>query len=48
MMPADTVYRAGRQWHPALVFLGFNAYDGQPFPAEYFPQIWPPVGDSPR
>jgi hypothetical protein len=41
MMPGDTVYRAGRQWHPNLVFLGPNAYDGQPFSGDYFPQIWP-------
>jgi hypothetical protein len=41
MMPGDTVYRAGRQWHPNLVFLGPNAYDGQPFSRDYWPQIWP-------
>ena len=41
MMPGDTTYRAGRQWHPNLVFLGPNAYDGQPFNGDFFPQIWP-------
>jgi ectoine hydroxylase-related dioxygenase (phytanoyl-CoA dioxygenase family) len=41
MMPGDTVYRAGRQWHPNLVFLGPNAKDGQPFTGDYFPQLWP-------
>jgi ectoine hydroxylase-related dioxygenase (phytanoyl-CoA dioxygenase family) len=41
MMPGDTVYRAGRQWHPNLVFLGPSAYDGQPFTGDYWPQLWP-------
>ncbi len=41
MMPGDTVYRAGKQWHPNLVFLGPNAQDGQPFSGDYFPQMWP-------
>lgn len=41
MMPGDTVYRAGRQWHPNLVFLGPRAYDGQPFVGDYWPQLWP-------
>ncbi len=41
MMPGDTVYRAGKQWHPNLVFLGPNAQDGQPFTGDYFPQLWP-------
>lgn len=41
MMPGDTVYRAGRQWHPNLVFFGPNAYDGQPFIGPYWPQLWP-------
>jgi ectoine hydroxylase-related dioxygenase (phytanoyl-CoA dioxygenase family) len=40
MMPGDTVYRAGRQWHPNLVFLGPNAYDGQPFAGDYWPLMW--------
>jgi ectoine hydroxylase-related dioxygenase (phytanoyl-CoA dioxygenase family) len=43
MMPADTVYRAGRQWHPNLVFFGPNAYDGQPFAGDYWPVMWPPA-----
>lgn len=43
MMPGDTVYRAGRQWHPNLVFLGPNARDGQPFNQEYWPVLWPPA-----
>ena len=34
-------YRAGRQWHPNLVFLGPRAYDGQPFIGDYWPQLWP-------
>ena len=43
MMPGDTVYRAGQQWHPNLVFLGPNAHDGQPFDDDdYFPRVWPP------
>ena len=41
MMPADTVYRAGRQLHPNLLFLGPNAYDGQPFNQDYWPVMWP-------
>ena len=41
MMPGDTVFRAGRQWHPNLTFLGPNAYDGQPFDGDYFPLMWP-------
>jgi ectoine hydroxylase-related dioxygenase (phytanoyl-CoA dioxygenase family) len=41
MMPADTVYREGRQWHPNLVFLGPNAHDGQPFSGDYWPVLWP-------
>lgn len=41
MMPGDTVYRAGQQWHPNLVFLGPNARDGQPFDGDYFPLLWP-------
>ncbi len=43
MMPGDTVYRAGQNWHPNLVFLGPNAKDGQPFTGDYFPQMWPPA-----
>lgn len=41
MMPGDTVYRAGQQWHPNLVFLGPNAQDGQPFSGDYWPVMWP-------
>jgi len=41
MMPGDTVYRSGRPSHPNLVFLGPNAYDGQPFVGPYWPQLWP-------
>jgi ectoine hydroxylase-related dioxygenase (phytanoyl-CoA dioxygenase family) len=41
MMPGDTEYRAGRQWHPNLLFLGPNAYDGQPFVGDFWPQMWP-------
>ena len=41
MMPGDTVYQAGRQWHPNLVFLGPNATDGQPFIGDYWPVMWP-------
>jgi hypothetical protein len=41
MMPGDTVYRAKQQWHPNLVFLGPNAYDGQPFIGDYWPVLWP-------
>jgi hypothetical protein len=47
MMPGDTVYRAGQQWHPNLVFLGPNAYDGQPFIGDYWPLMWP-VTDGPQ
>ena len=28
--------------HPNLVFLGPNAYDGQPFAGDYWPVMWPP------
>ncbi len=41
MMPGDTVYRAGRPQHPNLALLGPNAYDGQPFTSDFFPQLWP-------
>ncbi|MCC7360359.1 MAG: phytanoyl-CoA dioxygenase family protein [Anaerolineales bacterium] len=41
MMPGDTTYRAGKQWHPNNVFLGPRAYDGQPFVGDYWPQLWP-------
>ena len=41
MMPGDTVYRAGRPQHPNLALLGPNAYDGQPFNSDFFPQLWP-------
>jgi ectoine hydroxylase-related dioxygenase (phytanoyl-CoA dioxygenase family) len=44
MMSGDTVYRAGRQWHPNLTFLGPDAVDGQRFPERYFPRMWPPEG----
>jgi ectoine hydroxylase-related dioxygenase (phytanoyl-CoA dioxygenase family) len=40
MMPGDTVYRAGRQWHPNLTLLGPNAYDGQPFAGDFWPVMW--------
>jgi ectoine hydroxylase-related dioxygenase (phytanoyl-CoA dioxygenase family) len=42
LMPGDTGYRAGAQWHPNVVFLGPNAHDGQPFTGDYFPQVYPP------
>ena len=41
MMPGDTVYRAGQQWHPNLTLLGPSAYDGQPFAGDFWPQLWP-------
>ncbi len=41
LMPGDTVYRAGRQPHPNLVFLGPRAYDGQPYIGDFWPQLWP-------
>ncbi len=41
MMPGDTTYRAGHQWHPNLVFLGPDAHDGDPFIGKYWPQMWP-------
>jgi hypothetical protein len=41
MMPGDTVYRAGRPQHPNLALLGPNAYDGQSFASDFFPQLWP-------
>jgi hypothetical protein len=41
MMPGDTVYHAGQNPHPNLAFLGPNAYDGQSFESEFFPQMWP-------
>ena len=43
MMPGDTVYRAGRPQHPNLALLGPNAYDGQPFTSDFFPQMWPDI-----
>lgn len=48
MMPGDTVYVAGRQWHPNLVFLGPKAVDGQPFIGDYWPVLWPVTASSPR
>lgn len=41
LMPGDTAYRVGQPWHPNVVFLGPNAYDGQPFVGDYWPQLWP-------
>lgn len=41
MMPANTAYRAGRQWHPNLVLLGPNAQDGDPFEGDFWPVMWP-------
>ncbi|MEM7536196.1 MAG: phytanoyl-CoA dioxygenase family protein [Chloroflexota bacterium] len=41
MMPGDTTYRPCEQYHPNLVFLGPNAYEGQPFAGPYWPQMWP-------
>lgn len=42
MMPGDTTYRAGVQWHPNLVFFGPNAQHGQAFDNDdYFPLMWP-------
>ena len=41
MMPGDTTYRAGRQAHPNLVFLGPDAHDGQPFAGPFWPVLWP-------
>ncbi|MEZ4679872.1 MAG: phytanoyl-CoA dioxygenase family protein [Caldilineaceae bacterium] len=43
MMPGDTTYQQGRQWHPNLVFLGPTPQAGQPFAGPYWPQIWPPA-----
>lgn len=44
MMPGDTTYAPGRQFHPNLVYLGPNAQAGQPFAGPYWPQMWPPTG----
>ena len=41
MMPGDTYFKAGQPPHPNLTFLGPNAYDGQPFNSDFFPQLWP-------
>lgn len=42
MFPGGTVYRkAANQWHPNVVFLGPNVYDGQPFQGDYWPRLWP-------
>ena len=42
MFPGETVYRqAGNQWHPNVLFLGPNAYDGQPFSGDFWPRLWP-------
>ena len=43
MMPGDTTYLPGRQWHPNLVYLGPNAQAGHPFSGAYWPQMWPPT-----
>lgn len=43
MMPGDTRYRAGQQWHPNLLLLGPDAKDGAPFVGSFWPQMWPPV-----
>lgn len=47
MMPGDTRYRAGVQWHPNLVFLGPDARDGQAFEGPWWPLIWPPAPSMP-
>ena len=41
MMPGDTRYRAGVQWHPNLVFLGPDACEGDTFEGAYWPTLWP-------
>ena len=41
MMPGDTTYLPGRQYHPNLVFLGPHAQEGEPFAGPYWPQMWP-------
>ena len=43
MFPGGTSYRAeGKQFHPNVVFLGPDFYDGQPFKGPYWPRLWPP------
>lgn len=46
MMPGDTVYKAGRQWHPNLTLMGPDASDGDPFVGDFWPQMWPPPAQS--
>lgn len=41
LMPGDTCYRGGRQWHPNVVLLGPDATDGQPFAGSAWPLLWP-------
>ncbi|MCU0491384.1 MAG: phytanoyl-CoA dioxygenase family protein [Chloroflexaceae bacterium] len=43
LMPGDTTFRAGRPWHPNNTLLGPNAYDGQPYSGDFWPQLWPVV-----
>lgn len=47
LMPGNTVYAVtGNQYHPNLTLLGPNAYDGQPFMGDYWPQLWPVNADA--
>ncbi|MFC4779266.1 phytanoyl-CoA dioxygenase family protein [Paenibacillus sp. GCM10023252] len=40
LMPGDTYYRKGVQWHPNMHFMGPRPYDGKRFDNEYFPLLY--------
>jgi len=40
LMPKDTAYRPGVQYHPNIRLLGPRPYAGQPFNNEYFPIVY--------
>ncbi len=47
LFPGGTVYRSeGHQFHPNVVFLGPNVFDGQPFVGDFWPRLWPPADGS--
>lgn len=40
LMPGDTAYRSGVQYHPNVMLLGPRAKDGQRFDNDYFPLLY--------
>jgi ectoine hydroxylase-related dioxygenase (phytanoyl-CoA dioxygenase family) len=40
LMPGNTAYRKGIQWHPNVPFLGPHPKEGQKFDNEFFPLLY--------